>query len=239
VNSSVKISSDFPSALLIELPFPGQLDVVNALLDGFQNQVRIPAHSWFVLDTSGSMGGNGGIEQLKSALAGLGGDDSSVSGRLTHFLNRERIEIVTFSDRARPVRRFAMGDTPSDNEATRRQIVNFAQQLQAGGGTAIYDAVTAAYQDALAARPGDGDRYYQTLVLMTDGQNTRGRDFSEFAAWYHNLPTDQRALRIFPVAFGEADMEELKRLADLTGGKAFDGRIGDLRQMFKEIRGYQ
>ncbi len=239
VNSSVKISSDFPSALLIELPFPGQLDVVNALLDGFQNQVRIPARSWFVLDTSGSMGGNGGIEQLKSALAGLGGDDSSVSGRLTHFLNRERIEIVTFSDRARPVRRFAMGDTPSDNEATRRQIVNFAQQLQAGGGTAIYDAVTVAYQDAIMARPGDGDRYYQTLVLMTDGQNTRGRDFSEFAAWYHNLPTDQRALRIFPVAFGEADMEELKRLADLTGGKAFDGRKGDLRQMFKEIRGYQ
>ncbi|MEY4590347.1 MAG: hypothetical protein RL497_2423 [Pseudomonadota bacterium] len=239
VNSTVKTSAAFPSALLIELPFPGQLEIIDALLDGFQNQVRIPAHSWFVLDTSGSMGENGGIEQLKNALAGLGGEDTSVSGRLTRFLNREKIEIITFSERPSPIRRFAMGDNERENTNTRGQIVAFARQLKATGATAIYDSVTAAYQDALAKRPSDGDAYYQTIVLMTDGRNTRGRDFSEFASWYNNLPPGEKIVRVFPVAFGDADMDELKRLAELTGGKAFDGRKGELRQVFKEIRGYQ
>lgn len=239
VTSGIKISSAFPPALLIELPFPGQLEVIDALLDGFQNQVRIPAHSWFVLDTSGSMGENGGIEQLKNALAGLGGEDTSISGRLTRFLNREKIEILTFSDRPASMRHFYMGTTEAENAAMRKQVVAFSSQLKSAGATAIFDSVTAAYKDALAVRPTDGANYYQTIVLMTDGRNTRGREFAEFATWFYNLPAEDKTIRVFPVAFGDADLDELKRLAELTGGKAFDGRKGELRQVFKEIRGYQ
>jgi Ca-activated chloride channel family protein len=41
------------------------------------------------------------------------------------------------------------------------------------------------------------------------------------------------------VLFGEANPEELQTLADVTGGKVFDGRSADLSSVFKEIRGYQ
>ena len=239
VNPAVKLSSEFPQALLIELPFPGQIEVIDALLEGFQNAVRIPAHSWFILDTSGSMGNNNGIEQLRNALIGLSGDDKSVSGRLARFLNREKVEMTTFSDRVTPVRTFNMGSNDTDNAATRTAIANFASGLRADGGTAIYDAVADTYAAALTARKKEGTRYYQTIVLMTDGRNTDGKDFQAFSKWYATLPAADKGIRIFPVGFGNADMEELKKLAELTGGRAFDGRKSELRQAFKEIRGYQ
>lgn len=237
-NPAVKVSKAFPSALLIELPFPGQLDVVDALLSGFQNSVRIPAHSWFVLDTSGSMNGEG-IEQLKTALVGLAGSDSSVSGRFTRFLNREKIEMVSFSDTVAPVVHFDMGNGAEANAKTLQAINDYGQALYPSGGTAIYDAVSTAYKAALEARKKDGANYYQTIVLMTDGQNGSGQSIDDFAAWIAALPPADRGIRVFPVVFGSADMDELNRLADLTGGRVFDGRKGNLSQIFKEIRGYQ
>jgi Ca-activated chloride channel family protein len=39
--------------------------------------------------------------------------------------------------------------------------------------------------------------------------------------------------------FGEGNAEELKQLADLTGGRLFDSRSVALATVFKEIRGYQ
>ena len=45
--------------------------------------------------------------------------------------------------------------------------------------------------------------------------------------------------RVFPVLFGEGDVKVMKRLAEATGGRVFDGRSGSLSQVFKVIRGYQ
>ncbi len=240
VNSAVKIGAAFPNALLIELPFPGQLDVVDALLDTFLNSVRIPAHSWFVLDTSGSMGKNGGIEQLKTALAGLAGDGTvTTTDNLARFLNREQIDILTFSHELSPIVHYEMGSTESENLNTRSKIAQFAKSLNANGGTAIYSAVQRTYQAAAAAQQREGSNFYQTIVLMTDGRNTDGIGFNDFKEWYTQLPAHQQTIRVFPVVFGEADIEELGQLAKLTGGKIFDGRKGSLRQVFKEIRGYQ
>jgi Ca-activated chloride channel family protein len=52
-------------------------------------------------------------------------------------------------------------------------------------------------------------------------------------------PDAEKDIRIFTIRFGEAKPEELQQIADLTGGKVFDGRTGSLSQVFKEIRGYQ
>ena len=239
VNSNVKLSDVFPKALLIELPFPGQIDIVNVLLEQFQNSVRIPAHSWFVLDTSGSMGTNDGIEQLRKSIAGLSGEDNSVSGRFAHFLTREHIEFITFAHEVNAPVHFAMAATESESKVTRKRILEFSRNLNAEGGTAIYDAVHSAYKLALVAQKKESANYYQTIVLMTDGRNTDGNDFKSFQEWYTRLPEDSKKIRVFTVAFGDADTAELNSLAKLTGGKFFDGRKGDLRQIFKEVRGYQ
>ena len=108
------------------------------------------------------------------------------------------------------------------------------------GGTAIYDAVQAAYTAAIARRATDrADRYY-SIVLMTDGENRTGRSFADFESWYRGLRPADQGIRIFPILFGEAKPAELEALAKLSGGRVFDGRKSDsLAAVFKEIRSYQ
>ncbi|WP_345148010.1 hypothetical protein [Nonomuraea rubra] len=43
----------------------------------------------------------------------------------------------------------------------------------------------------------------------------------------------------FVVLFGESDAEEMRRVAELTGGAVFDARETSLTSAFKEIRGFQ
>jgi Ca-activated chloride channel homolog len=76
-------------------------------------------------------------------------------------------------------------------------------------------------------------------VLMTDGENNRGDDFDAFARKWRELPEYGRRIHIFPIFIGEANPKELQRIADLTGGRAFDARSLSLAEIFKEIRGYQ
>jgi len=120
-------------------------------------------------------------------------------------------------------------------------VKRLAEALEAQGGTAIYDAVRAAYTAAVARRTADrgADRYY-SIVLMTDGENRDGASFADFERWHRSLPPADQGIRVFPILFGEAKPAELEALAQLTGGRVFDGRkSGSLAVVFKEIRSYQ
>jgi Ca-activated chloride channel family protein len=110
--------------------------------------------------------------------------------------------------------------------------------LRAGGGTAIYDALEAAYQVAGRDVQQEPD-YYYSIVLMTDGENTAGHDAKHFLSTYQRLPSQVRAVKTFSILFGEAKPKELTDIADATGGRVFDSRSAQLTQAFKEIRGYQ
>ena len=64
----VKPSDAFPTNLLVELPFPSSLDVIDKLLFAYLDQEKVPASAIFVLDTSGSMGfGSKGVTKLEYA----------------------------------------------------------------------------------------------------------------------------------------------------------------------------
>ena len=106
------------------------------------------------------------------------------------------------------------------------------------GDTAIYDALQATYQQALNDRkkqPG----YYPSIVLMTDGESSSGSNFEAFRNWYQALPDTAQDIPVFTIMFGDADSEEMKSLAELTGGRVFDAGGSSLSAVFKEIRGYQ
>lgn len=81
--------------------------------------------------------------------------------------------------------------------------------------------------------------HYTSIVLMTDGENTDGADYAAFEAHYRSLPEEQRRAPTFVVLFGESDAEEMRQVAELTGGAVFDARKTSLTSAFKEIRGYQ
>src|SRR5262249_27753473 len=85
----------------------------------------------------------------------------------------------------------------------------------------------------------DPDRLV-SVVLLTDGQNNEGLSFEEFREHLANARAHTSdPVRTFPILFGEASSEELEEIANLTGGRAVDGRRANLTAIFKEIRGYQ
>jgi Ca-activated chloride channel family protein len=110
--------------------------------------------------------------------------------------------------------------------------------LTATGTTAIYSALDRGYDAALAALTAD-PHAVTSIVLMTDGENNAGISAKEFIDRMKNRPAAEKDIRIFTIRFGEANPNELQQIADITGGKVFDGRTGSLSQVFKEIRGYQ
>ncbi|MDP4507885.1 vWA domain-containing protein [Nonomuraea turcica] len=220
----------FGSAQLIELPFPNRRSTADELISTYLNEVRVPSEATFVLDTSGSMRGDR-IDALRTALVALTGADASASGAFTRFLNRETVTMIPFSGNPDEPVPFTIPER--DPEPVLAQIKAFAEDLDAGGGTAIYDSLSAAYD-----RPVTPGRY-NSIVLMTDGENTDGSDYAAFEARYRSLPEERQRTPTFVVLFGESDVEEMRQVAQLTGGAVFDARSTSLSSAFKEIRGYQ
>ncbi|PXF32762.1 hypothetical protein WH50_02900 [Pokkaliibacter plantistimulans] len=235
VNRKVKLASEFRSGL-IELPFPGTLETVDQALFMFLDQNRVPSSSLFVLDVSGSMAGER-IAQLRAAVTNLTGVDTTLSGKFARFRAREQLTLIPFSNQVRDEHSFAIHDVRQDS-GDMMAIRNTVAGLEAQGGTAIYDALLRAYQDIDEQYRQDPQRYY-TIVLMTDGQNNQGVDFTAWRSWWQSAPAYLKRVRVFPILFGSASNDEMEAIASTTGGRTFDARKQDLVQVFKAIRGYQ
>ncbi|NAS20841.1 solute-binding protein [Herbidospora sp. NEAU-GS84] len=226
----VALAPEFGSASLVELPFPNRRSAADQLIAAYLNEVRVPARATFVLDTSGSMEGDR-IDSLRTALVTLTGADTSAYGTFSRFRNREQVTLLPFSDHTKGRQDYQV---PASNpEPVLGQIKDYAEALAADGGTAIYDALRAAYEQPVD--PG----HYSSIVLMTDGENTDGSEYLDFQLYYQALPPEQKAVRTFVVLFGDSDADEMNQVAKLTGGAVFDARNGSLAEAFKEIRGYQ
>jgi len=232
-----EVAQPNPASAIGELAFPAKQEVVDTILLTFDNQVRTPPDSTFVLDTSGSMEGRR-LDQLKTTMLGLSGNDASISGRFARFRNREQIHITPFSDVVETTQSFDMGGDEAQSRKVLQSISSYVSGLYASGGTAIYDATAVAYKEALQRRQRDPNRFY-SIVVMTDGANTSGISLANFERWYNALPAQMKGIRVFTISFGSAREDELKRLAEMTGGRSFDGTKSGLQAIFKEVRGYQ
>ncbi len=208
-----------------ELPFPGSRSVADGLLDAYENKLRRPSRTVYVLDTSGSMAGER-LTRLKSALAELTGD----------FRDREVVTLMPFgsSVKAAEVRTHTVD--PASPKTALDAIRADAGALSASGGTAIYSSLQEAYAHLGTADGGDA---FTSIVLMTDGQNTDGEPAAAFDAFYRSLPAARQRTPVFPILFGDSDRAELDHIATLTGGRLFDATTGSLDGAFEEIRGYQ
>jgi len=233
VNPAVALGTQFPKGFLMDLPFPNNIATVNEILFAYLNERRKPSHSFFVLDLSGSMSGDR-IEALKQAMSNLTGDDASITGQFASFRNREKVSIITFNNTVLEARDFIV-----DKEgAVSQEIKRYVNDLQPGGGTAIFSALKTAYEQAQIAMKADPNRFY-SIVLMTDGLNRDGISYEDFNAFYLKESDYLGGIRTFPILFGDASSDEMQNLATLTGGKVFDSRKSSLAQAFKQIRGYQ
>lgn len=223
----------FPTGVLFETPFPNTIDVANTLISTYLEAVRRPSQEVFVLDTSGSMDGDR-IDALRQALKNLAGADTSTLGGFAKFRSGERVTLLPFSNRAGSP---TVIDIPESRpDAAYTQITDYADGLRADGGTAIYDSLEEALRLAAEQRAERPDTYV-SVVLMTDGENTDGASYEDFERAYPGLGAD--GIPAFVVLFGDANVDEMKQVAALTGGQTFDALNGDLAQAFQDIRGYQ
>lgn len=227
--------TQFPKNALIEQPFPNTLDVTNNLISTYLSTIRRPANTLYSLDLSGSMGGDR-IDGLKKSLKNLAGSDTSTTGSFASFQTREQVTFIPFSDQVQQVQHFTIPEQDKASELTR--ISSAVDNMQAGGGTAIYSSLEQAYREA-ASQVATDPNAFTSIVLMTDGENNTGDDFARFTQFYNSLGGPVKKVPVFVIIFGEGNPKELQNLAALTGGKAFDARKSDLNSVFREIRGYQ
>ena len=219
----------------VELPFPAQAEVVDALLTSYFNKLRRPSRTIYVLDTSGSMEGDERIGALRRSLAGLAGADPSLTAQYRRFRGREQVTLLPFATMPAAPQTFTVAE--DDPGPDRRRIADAGAALQPGGETAIYDSLQAAYRIAEQQIADDPDRF-TSIVLMTDGENTTGADLAAFQAFAASRSAALRDVPVFCVLFGETNADEMAEVAGLTGGRTFDARTAPLAEVFQEIRGY-
>jgi Ca-activated chloride channel family protein len=221
VVTSVPPATGLDTSRRRELPFPGSRSVADGLLDSYENKLRRPSRTVYVLDTSGSMSGDR-LSRLKKALTDLTGD----------FRQREEVTLMPFGSAVKSVKTHVV--SPGDPKAGLDAIRADTKALSAAGNTAIYTSLEKAYEHL-----GTGGDTFTSIVLMTDGENTTGAKAKDFDGFYRQLTGDRRDIPVFPILFGDSDKAELQHIAELTGGRLFDAQQGSLDGAFEEIRGYQ
>jgi len=153
-----------------------------------------------VLDTSGSMNGDGKIEQAKAAAIHL----------LSGLRKKDRVNILRFSSEVVP---FANAPVPVTDENLAK-LTAFIDEIRAAGSTALGDALREA--TGLAPDPGR----VQTIVLLTDGMPTIGiTEPASIAAIAKG--GGEKGLRVFPFGVGpDVHSGLLRGIARATGGTA-------------------
>jgi Ca-activated chloride channel family protein len=210
------------------LYFPDRLEVIDALLAGYEAiRTRPPTHLIFLLDFSGSMRGPR-IEQVRAAFARLAwlGEASFV-----RFHAGERVTVLRFGGDVLAERDFAASD-PAELVALRA----FVGEDSFDDRTAVWTAAEHAYGIAERLLARDPNRPV-AIVLMTDGISNTGITADQFLA---GLAGPERPrVPIFTIRAGEADPEELARVAATTGGHSIDAGsdVAALSPALEDLRG--
>ncbi|MGI0540939.1 VWA domain-containing protein [Corynebacterium aquatimens] len=223
------LPAELSSQTVIELPFPANLDVLNSLLDAYNNEYRAAGATTFIMDTSGSMEGERmvSLKQIMNSL--IDGTANTAIGNVG-LRNHEKVTLQAFSTTPLPS---VTEEFDRNSAEVKGSLHNYINDLRPDGKTAIYDTLMQTIERT------DADSGIPSIVLLTDGEVTNGMDYHAFERAYRDLSVEKRKIPVFVILYGEASESEMNALAELTGGKVFDALNGDLAEAFKEIRGYQ
>lgn len=149
-------------------------------------QARLPREMLFIVDTSGSMGGES-IRQAKSAL----------QAALKRLYPGDRFNIIEFNSRYSSL--FAQPLSASPRNIDKAQ--QFVGALSAGGGTEMLPPLKA----ALSTQPSEG--FLRQIIFITDG--SVGNEHAIFQTLHSQLG----AARLFTVGIGSAPNSYFMRKA--------------------------
>jgi Ca-activated chloride channel family protein len=200
----------------LQLPTADVVSVVQATWALAKRQANV----MLVVDTSGSMRGTK-LENMRAALRTF----------ITQIpSDQERVGMVEFNTSVSDIVEL---DTLAKNRATLNRNID---SVQAGGNTALLDAVDTAYNRLL--QQGDPSRI-NAIVVMTDGlenasQISQADLLSQIQQGNQSVP-----IMIFCVAYGsDADHDLLGALANATGGQVRDGTPDTIQNLYKILSQY-
>ena len=211
-----------PNRVLQPIPLPSA-ETIRAALQAYQLLFKKPSLTVYILDYSGSMEGPGN-EGLMRAMQTL--LDPAIAEK--YFLQTGPADIsiaIPFDARVRGVLT-AHGNKPDELAA----LVARLQEQKPGGGTDFYTAGKVAC-DTIRSIPHYQD-YQVSVILMTDGQS-QGTMEPFLQAW----GTVPDHIPVFSILFGDADRDQVDRVAKETGGTVFDGSR-ELETAFRKAKGY-
>ena len=201
----------------LQMPGPAVVDVVQNVWQYTKRKTNV----YLVVDTSGSMEG----EKLDAARAALREFLSQVKS------DQERVGLVDFADQ---IYNFVPLDQLGDNRAALNGAID---NLEAGGGTALLDAVAAAYDDI--QQQNDPQRI-NAIVAMTDGiENSSKINLDQLRRKIERGNQGDVPAVIFTIAFGQdADYDMLRAIAEISGGQVRTGDVETIRQLYKILSSY-
>jgi Ca-activated chloride channel family protein len=200
----------------LQLPAPDVVQVVQNVWALTKRKTNV----FLVVDTSGSMDG----EKLDNAQAALKAFLAQIP------TDQERVGLVEFNS---GVANIIELDTLKNNRPALTDAVNY---LEAGGNTALLDAVRTAYWRL--QRQADPERI-NAIVAMTDGKENASAVSIRQLADEIRQGNQQLPVIIFSIAYGsDADYDMLQALADASGGQVKQGTTETIRELYKILSTY-
>jgi Ca-activated chloride channel family protein len=204
-----------PAEPKVELP-PPPAEVIGAALKlwkGHKKKTQIVV----VFDTSGSMRIGGRMSNAK-----LG------AKQLLNMLGEgDDVSILAFSTELNWVEKGI--NAGKEHDKLTRQIDSFIP----AGETALYDAVEAGYR-YLQDNPKPG--LISAVVVLTDGEDNKSKLKLDDLLKKVKIDYERKPIRVFTIAYGdEAKIDVLKKIADATEAKAYEGTPDNIRTVFLDI----
>ena len=198
----------------LEVP---SVEVINGLLELWKTEKK-HANVALVLDTSGSMSEDNKMQNAKVG-----------ARQLVQMLDDgDSFSFLPFSTDLR----WSAQDI-SVKEG-RQQVLQQIDSLFAGGGTALYDSIDAAYQHLAEVK--DPDAKIQSVVVLTDGADTQSRMKLAELMQRIQYNGETRAIHVFTIAYGnDARKDILQRIAEATQAKFYEGTPQNIVDVFRDI----
>jgi Ca-activated chloride channel family protein len=192
-------------------------DVINGILQLWRAEKK-HSNIVLVLDTSASMNEDSKIQNAREG-----------AKQLVQLLDDgDTLSFLPFSSELHWAQRNA--SVKEERPRLNTQI----DSLFAGGGTALYQAIDAAYQQLAMAPPGDSK--IQAVVVLTDGEDTQSRMKLEELMERIRYNGETRAIHIFTIAYGkDARKDILQKIADSTQAKFYEGTPQNIVGVFRDI----
>jgi Ca-activated chloride channel family protein len=173
----------------------------------------------FVFDKSGSMRGRP-LEEAKggarSFLASLG--------------DRDQVSLLFFDAVVYP----PVG--PVLLSTGRTQLVARIDAISADGGTALYDAVSAAY-DLASKRAATNANQIHAIVVMTDGADENSK--TPLAQLESRFPKEESPVKVFTIAYGgKAESSVLAEIAEAAKGSSAKGSVETIRDVYLDMASF-